>query len=364
MKIVHLTSAHSRYDTRIFLKQCTSLAANNYKVSLVVADGKGDDCKNNVFIFDVGAPRGRLDRIGNAPSRVFKKAMELNADIYHLHDPELLPIGMKLKKKGKKVVFDIHEMTRLQIKSKQWIPAYLRNFTSLAFSKYEDYACKRFDYLIVPQVEMKDFFSEFSKCQTIFNYPEADYNLSDSKRSPFNIVYSGGMSEERGMMNYIALIESLILLDCRYKLILACKVSTKLADIVNRSPAKESIELVGYVDFDSLLKIYKESLFGLILFNNVGQYYMANALKLFEYMRSGLVVVMPDFGHWVEFNEENQSGFNVNVKDSNEIAAMIHRQSLETLLEISKHNTEVSEAKFSWKSEVLKLINVYKEIEG
>jgi hypothetical protein len=54
-KITHLTSVHLRYDIRIFLKMCTSLAVNNYQVSLVVADGKGDEEKNGVAIYDVFA---------------------------------------------------------------------------------------------------------------------------------------------------------------------------------------------------------------------------------------------------------------------------------------------------------------------
>lgn len=38
-KITHLTSAHQRYDTRIFLKMCSSLATTeNYKVNLVAND--------------------------------------------------------------------------------------------------------------------------------------------------------------------------------------------------------------------------------------------------------------------------------------------------------------------------------------
>jgi len=100
-KIAHLTSVHPRFDTRIFLKECTSLANNGYSVSLVVADGKGDETKNNVSIYDVGASKGRMDRIRNAPDRVLAKALALDADIYHLHDPELIPIGVKLKKRAR-----------------------------------------------------------------------------------------------------------------------------------------------------------------------------------------------------------------------------------------------------------------------
>lgn len=38
-KITHLTSVHTRHDTRIFLKECVSLAkVERYEVSLIVAE--------------------------------------------------------------------------------------------------------------------------------------------------------------------------------------------------------------------------------------------------------------------------------------------------------------------------------------
>ena len=45
MKVCHLTSVHTRYDTRILLKECYSLATNGYEVSLIVADDLGDESK-------------------------------------------------------------------------------------------------------------------------------------------------------------------------------------------------------------------------------------------------------------------------------------------------------------------------------
>lgn len=53
--ICHLTSVHSRYDTRIFLKECRTLASANYSTHLVVADGKGDETRDGVRIIDAGA---------------------------------------------------------------------------------------------------------------------------------------------------------------------------------------------------------------------------------------------------------------------------------------------------------------------
>jgi hypothetical protein len=101
-RVAHLTSVHPRFDTRIFLRECSSLANHNYSVSLIVADGKGNEGKNGIAIYDVGAVKSRRERICNAPGQVLAKSLEADAEIYHLHDPELLPIGLKTKKAGQK----------------------------------------------------------------------------------------------------------------------------------------------------------------------------------------------------------------------------------------------------------------------
>jgi hypothetical protein len=91
-KVVHLTSVHQRYDIRIFVKMCSSLATHGFDVSMIVADGLGGEVKSDVSIIDVGVKTGgRLSRMINAVKRVYEKAIELDADICHFHDPELIP---------------------------------------------------------------------------------------------------------------------------------------------------------------------------------------------------------------------------------------------------------------------------------
>ena len=109
LSVAHLTSVHHRHDSRVFLKQCRGLAARGYDVTLVVADGRGDAREHGVSIVDVGRASGRVTRMVGAARKVYRAGLDLNADIYHLHDPELLPYGLLMRRKGKTVVYDAHE---------------------------------------------------------------------------------------------------------------------------------------------------------------------------------------------------------------------------------------------------------------
>ena len=51
--IAHITSVHSRYDTRIFLKECSSLKGISLDVNLIVADGLDDEIRNGIQILNI-----------------------------------------------------------------------------------------------------------------------------------------------------------------------------------------------------------------------------------------------------------------------------------------------------------------------
>ena len=109
MKICHITTVHPEKDTRIFYKECKSLAKAGFEVKLIVINGRSFS-EDGVEV--IGVPckfSGRIQRFLKAPKAAYRKALQVDAAIYHFHDPEFLSYAKKLQRKGKKALNPIFQ---------------------------------------------------------------------------------------------------------------------------------------------------------------------------------------------------------------------------------------------------------------
>lgn len=209
MKIVHITSVHPRFDVRIFEKECISLGKNDMDISLVVADGKGNELKNGVQIYDIGNrfKKNRFLRIIFCPFLVMLKGLKIKGDIFHFHDPELLIAGVVLKIFfRKKVIYDVHEDVPLDILSKFYLPIFIRKFLSISIGALEKICSKKFDGIILAVPYFQQRFSQYnSNCLVINNYPvinnERPNKLNFQQRNA--ICYVGAITKIRGIKEVI-----------------------------------------------------------------------------------------------------------------------------------------------------------------
>jgi len=366
VKITHLTSAHYRYDTRIFLKMCSSLAkVDNYKVSLIVADGKGNENKNSVNIYDIGEKTGgRLSRMTTTVKKVFEKAIELDSDIYHLHDPELIPIGLKLKKIGKKVIFDAHEDLPKQLLVKPYLNKLLLTILSKIVALYENYTCKKFDYIVTSTPFIKDKFLKINPNSIdINNFPILDELVNEIPWSEKKneVCYVGGIAEIRGIKE---IIKAIGMVD-NVKLNLAGKFSEKsVEDEVKSYNEWKKVHELGFLGRKDISNLYKRSKAGLVTLYPIINYLDALPIKMFEYMASGLPVISSDIKLWKEIVEGNKCGICVNPFNPKEIADAIkyiinHPKEAEKM---GKNGKKAVLEKYNWGIEEKKLYKVYEEL--
>ena len=365
MKICHLTSAHKSDDVRIFEKECVSLAKRGENEVYLVAQGDSFEHKN-VKVVGVGIQNcGRLKRFFYVSRSVLSKALEIDADVYHLHDPELLLYAKKLKKRGKKVIFDSHEYYKKQILLKSYIPSVLRKIVAYVYDKYETRVCKYLDAAIFPcpMEGVHPFEKKVKLYEFINNVPILDeFEISATTKKYDTVCYVGSLTRERG-------IETLV--DACYKanvkLILAGRITPKeFEDYLIDKEEFKNVDYRGMCSRDEVAKIYGESFIGACNIFNIGQYSEVNNLptKAYEYMMCSMPVIISNIKFFVEEVKKYKFGVIVEPDNIDDIVAKILflMNNRETAKKMGENGRKIIEEKYNWGIEERKLFLLYEKV--
>ncbi|MGI6555346.1 MAG: glycosyltransferase family 4 protein [Bacillota bacterium] len=363
VRLCHLTSVHPQTDTRIFYKECKTIAAAGYDVSLIVQHKK-DEVMEGIQIFGLAKSDNRKERMTKTAREVYERALYDNADIYHFHDPELIPVALKLKRKGKKVIYDVHEDVPRQILSKHWIAAPLRKPLSWTIERIENYAAKKFDYIITATPFIKERFLRLNKnAIDINNYPILSElhvpNVNWDEKEKL-VCYVGGIGQVRGIYEIVEAIGM-----TKYSLLLAGTFSSKAEydSASNKSGWAKVIEL-GYLNRDEVRGVLSKSMAGLVVLHPIPNYIDALPVKMFEYMSAGIPVIASNFPLWKEIIEGNNCGICVDPLNAREIADAINRimDNPYQAQKMGENGRKAVEEKYNWEKEGKKLIKIYEEL--
>ena len=366
IKVAVLTSVHTPFDTRIFHKEAKSLLKAGYDVTLVAQYHK-DEIVEGIKILSLPTPRNRLERMTRTVWQVYRKALKINADIYHLHDPELMPLVLILKLQRKKVIYDIHENLPKHIKIKPWINPLYRDLVSMSV-----YWVERFLLLDVPTIFAETSYHKdyhwVKNYTTILNMPLIDQLRSLKRESSMtgkmSIGYIGGVSAVRGSL---VTLEALKILkghgiEPRFECVGIFDTLHKQELLRLRERGElHNVVFHGYMPAHEGWPIIAQCDIGLAILYPLATYVESYPTKVFEYMAMGLPVIVSDFPLYREIIERSNCGFCVDPLDPQEIAGAI-RWLIEHPCEARRMGENGRKAvgeRYNWGFEEQKLLDFY-----
>ena len=312
---------------------CRVLAERGFTVTLVAPEPFEDNLVQSSLWNRKIERASRVKRIVLA----LRAALAEKADIYHFHDPELIPLGfaLKLLRPSAVVIYDVHEDYPSMMRVKYWIPIALRPMVAEAAYMANAAAGLLLDGIVTadPSV-LKDFERTAGKKAIVqYNFPKTSMFTAPSKKlsAPVaDLVYIGGMSDRAGTF---VLLDALALLLER-----GLKVSARLAGYtdgeVGRSAIRariqslgltEQVEFCGRITHSEVPAWIRSGRIGLVTLQPIDKFLKNIPTKMFEYWACGLPVIASDLPPIREFLQDETNGLLFNPRNPEDLARAIRR---------------------------------------
>lgn len=368
MKVCHVTSAHSRYDGRIFQKQLGSLA-KKYDCYLICCDNRGNEEKDGIKIISTNSNfRNRYERFFKAKKLLKKKCIDLNADIYQLHDSDLLELALYLKKKNKIVIFDAHEDYEALFLEREWIPKYLRRTLLKMYIIKEKIILSKLDFIICAASHIKDKLIKYNKnIAVIENFPILREKMCKAKvNSKENIIcFAGSIRKD---WNHEIIIKSIAnIKNIKYKI--AGSYSKDYYESLSLVKGFKKTVFLGRLNVNEVQELYTDSKIGMALCSYLpNTNYKVGSLgntKIFEYMMNDLPVIFTDFELYKCINSERQFGIAVNPYSEKEVknAILYLLSHPKEAKQMGKNGKLLVQEKYNWNVLERKLYEIYQRFE-
>lgn len=366
-KVVHISTVHSPHDPRIYHKQCRTLARAGFDVTLIIPRDCNDfQPRDGVKVILLPRPASRKERFTKTRALAFQHAVQLDADIYHIHDPELLLLARKLNRKDNIVIYDIHEDYETAMGQKEYVPKFLVSAFSLAYRMVTTFLARGLEICLAE----KYYIEKFPRGRCILNYPLLSPNKpAETKESQehHRLLYTGNVTLERGAFIHAKLVQ----LDDTIAVDYIGKCSRSVASQIFAFTCNERINIIGldqYIPHEEIESAYfnQQWLAGLALFPPTKHYQKKELTKFFEYMYAEIPVLCSNFPIWKQFVEKYDCGIAVDPYDDGAICRAISylKKNPQRAAEMGRNGRKAVLKELNWDREGAKLVDWYRRLLG
>ena len=368
VRVVMLAPRHRPWGNRV-AREAFALAAAGYQVK-VLARTDAEHVQRGVRFVPGLQSESRFWALPQVWSTV-RWALRENADVYHLHNPAMLPVGFALKALGKRVIYDTHEDFSRRLLLRRWIPRALRRPAGFAVSRAERLLSRVADATLVTQAQQVQDFG--GRARLLRNAPLIDDEVcervdewlcanAEKDRPHSRMLYVGSLTRARGGVNWLDALRQVNEQGVACRLWLIGPDDDGVVGDLRKHPAWEYVDYLGLLPQVEAFGYMVRADVGLAVLPDSGDHRDALPSKLFEYIYWGLPFVASDFPAWRSFVGE-KAGSWVPPDDSEKLASALLY--FFNNPEARKRAIQYGHAfgkNFNWESEQRILIDLYENI--
>lgn len=376
MKICILAVLHPPFDKRVFHKEAKSLVNAGHDVHFITPSDTPVPATDGVTFECIPARFSTKERLKNV-WRLLRMGRRTQCDAYMAVEPESWVAALVLKLvTGRKVVFDVHE--HIPSSFANYFPAHLRPMISVLTT----FAMRQFarftDEIVLTRASLEEPFMGLQTPRTLvintnhLQPPCAD--ISSALREKYadrpTIIHQGLFGDVRGSYQLLDALDIVRKDVPDLKCIVLGKYAygdeAKFRDTIRKRGLTNVVDLIDEVPFHEVPAYIAVSKVGLILFQPIGLVHtLGMPHKLFDYMREGVPVVVPEFALEIRrIVNETKAGILVDVTDPADIAAAILRLLTDcTLAEtMGRDGRKAIEENYNWAADERRLLDVFERV--
>ncbi|MEE2700163.1 MAG: glycosyltransferase [Bacteroidota bacterium] len=380
MKVCMITSLHSPQDDRVFFKEALSLKSNGFDVSILcLADENGflKDMSGNLLneknqqsiiidginIFGIKKQSTLFQKLlhkigqGKCWDVFIKTAIDIDAEVYHAHEPQTAFIGLKIQKQtNAKLIYDAHEPWIFSRSIKEWV------LKKLCLKKLKNIITAN---AITQQTLLKE--NPNINIAVIFNCSPSFFSQYRKENSEIIICHEGALLFNRGLK---MIMEALIILkethpNFKFKIIgdVFGKEKKYLRSKITANNLEENIEITGWLPYKNVPNAIAECSIGLICNTDEKRNTLAGPPnKLFNYMTMGLATITVDLPATTSILQKAKCGILLQKRDARHLSSSITKllDDQDTLRTYQQSALQTADESYNWQSEAEQLFQFYK----
>lgn len=353
-RIAVISTVHDTYDTRIFYKQVDSLRRHYQVTYLTPLQGASTED----WIVPLYKSRSKLGRLRTHLS-LLGRLPAVKADLYLLHDPELLPLGILLAWCGKKVVWDMHEDTYHDIQTKHYLPRPARTLAAWAYRFFQSLAYRTCSGFLLAEDAYGKYFPQSRRVCVVHNYPmlERLNGVGELAQQRETLVYIGSISTNRGVYQLLEIVARLKDRIPSVRLLLIGPFTDEALERSVRARVRElgiedRVEIRGPMKNIEAYPVVAQCGIGLALLLPEPNFTKSLPTKMFEYMALGLPVVVSDFPLWADIVNQHEAGAAVDSTNVEAAADAIYGLLADAQrYALCARNARAAAQQYSWETE-------------